>query len=102
MLFCLAFRRICFGLFFVTSILSGLLVAGCDSADYALLRSVNSADGSLSAMLIRRRGQRAVTSPASRRTYLAAWENHKASMAKPETTVGNHRSVGADHSVHCH
>jgi hypothetical protein len=46
----------------VLSLLAGFLVAGCDSADYKVMKNVNTLEGRVSALLVRRRGHDSLSS----------------------------------------
>jgi len=49
-------RLLLFVLLFAVNLLSGFVAIGCDSADYTVVKSAKSPDGSLSALLVQRRG----------------------------------------------
>ena len=63
------------------SLLAGSLVAGCDSADYTVLKKVNSPEVTVSALLVQRRGHDSLSSDVYYVVLLDS-KDQKPSLAK--------------------
>jgi hypothetical protein len=74
----LHFRRLA-----AVSLLAGFLATGCDSADYTVMKKVNSPDGRVSALLVRRRGHQSLSADVY---YVILIDNKDKKPSLPKAT----------------